>query len=138
MLTGFRNRNLLCCMLLAVVLIGSLLTPARAFNTGQSASLVIGHASFDWGGHGPANQTGFYNPTFLTFDASGNLWVADRYYCRVLMFKPPFATGMAASMVIGQTNFASSGCGTSSTRLNSPYGLAFDAFRQPLGRRPYE
>jgi len=114
---------------LAVVLIGSLLTPAHAFTTGQSASLVIGHKSFNWDGSvtNPANATGFDDPGGVSFDASGNLWVADLWNNRVLMFRPPFAIGMAASLVIGQTDFKGYYFGTTEAQFNEPSCLVFDA-----------
>ena len=126
MLTGFRNRNLLCCTLLAMVLIGSLLTPARAFTTGQSASLVIGQVNFTTGGH-YTTQTSLAYPYALSSDSSGNLWVVDRANSRVLMFKPPFTNGMAASLVIGQNVFTDNSGRHTQTGLSNPYGLAFDA-----------
>lgn len=113
-------------MLLAVVLIGSLLTPARAFTTGQSASLVIGQNDFTANAPG-FSQTKVGVPAASAFDAAGNLWIADQGGNRVLMFKPPFTNGKAASLVIGQADFTSTTPDTNQTRLRNPYGLAFDA-----------
>ena len=98
------------------------------FTNGMAATLVLGHKSFNWGGAvtNPANATGFSNPIGLSFDTSGYLWVADESNHRVLMFKPPFTTGMAASLVIGQTDFAGYLAGTSQTSLNGPWSLTFD------------
>ena len=38
-----------------------------------------------------------------------------------------FSNGQAAHLVIGEQNFVSAGAGTTSTELNAPYALAFDA-----------
>jgi len=61
-------------------------------------------------------------------DNSGNVWVADADNSRVLEFRPPFATGMAASVALGQPDFASNsvnqglGAPTAAT-LSKPAGL---------------
>ena len=57
----------------------------------------------------------FATPSAIAFDSSGNLWVSDRglsysnpygntpgaAYGRVLVFSPPFTTGMSASRIMG-------------------------------------
>ena len=123
-------RILLSCLLLASIVLAPMV-PVHAFTTAMPASLVIGQADFNSGGI-TTNQTGLYWPIGLGFDGSGNLWVADYDNNRVLMFKPPFTTHMAASLVIGQTDFTSnlvnSGNETNPTQtgLNGPTNLAFD------------
>ena len=108
------------------MLTGLILTSAYAFTTGMPASLVIGHKSFSWGA--PAlNQTGFDWPNDLSFDSSGNLWVPDTSNHRVLMFKPPFSNDMAASLVIGQTDFNHNYWATSQTGLRDPTSVGFDS-----------
>ena len=121
-------RCFLSVLLVALIVMCSF-TPTRAFSTGMAASLVLGHKSFNWGGAvtSPANQTGFHSPFGVSFDAAGNLWVADLSNNRVLMFKPPFATGMAASLVIGQSDFTSNGQDTTLTTFHGPACLVFDA-----------
>jgi len=108
------------------MLVGPLFIPAYAFSTGMAASLVIGQADFN-SSSPVTTQTGLYIPGSSAFDAAGNLWVADSYNNRVLMFKPPFSNGMAASLVIGQGDFTHNVPNTNATRLNSPGGIAFDA-----------
>ncbi len=73
-------------------------------------------------------------PDGLAFDSTGNLWVVDSDNSRILQFVPPFVTGMAASLEIGQptaTAFTSNGNsytnGLSATSLRSPKALVFDA-----------
>ncbi|HET8636772.1 MAG TPA: NHL repeat-containing protein [Acidobacteriaceae bacterium] len=81
-------------------------TPLR---TDESASIVIGQASFtetlpNQGGSAPTAAT-LSNPGGMAMDSAGNLWVADTGNCRVLEFKPPFTSGMKASVVLGQSRF---------------------------------
>jgi sugar lactone lactonase YvrE len=96
------------------------------FSTGEAASLVIGQTSFTSGTPGDTATT-LNTPDGVAFDASGNLWVADYGNNRVLMYKPPFSTGEAASFVIGQPSFTTKICATTATRLCEPSGIAFDA-----------
>lgn len=123
------SRSLFRPFLLALMLMGLLLAPTYAFTTGQSASLVVGQNNFSNGSAnegGPTNQTSLHSPEGLAFDAAGNLWAVDSYNNRVLMFKPPFTTGMPASLVIGQADFVSFAGAISLTGLNTPEQLGFD------------
>ncbi len=83
-------------------------------------------------------QSNLGAPAGITFDSSGNLWVADTMYDRVVEFKAPLTTGESESLVIGQTNFTTGvqdipGCPqscsalTSPTSLNGPEAVAFDS-----------
>ena len=67
------------------------------------------------------------SPNDGTIDPSGNIWIADYGNNRVLEFKPPFSNGMAASVVLGQPDFTSSGCATSATTMCNPANVAADA-----------
>lgn len=85
------------------------------FSNDMAATTVIGQLDPTDGapnqviGAGPAANTLSY-PSGLSFDSEGNLWVADSGNSRVLMFAPPFSTGMSASMVIGQLDFTHGVC----------------------------
>ncbi len=95
---------------------------------GEAAHLVIGQANLNTGCGGTASASTLGHTGAVAFDQAGNLWVADTGNSRVLRFKPPFKTGEAANLVVGQTNFISGGCvypPTAST-LCYPTGLAFD------------
>lgn len=81
------------------------------FSTGMAASLEIGQPA-------PAGFTSqdsctavsascVVAPGSVSFDSAGNLWVADSYANRVLEFRPPFFSGMSASLVLGQPDFTS-------------------------------
>jgi sugar lactone lactonase YvrE len=83
------------------------------FTNGMSASLVIGQTDFisaGWDDPQPfpaATASSLFRPSSLTFDSSGNLWIADFGNMRVLKYSQPFTNGMSASLVIGQTDFTS-------------------------------
>ena len=89
------------------------------FHTGMAASLVLGQSTFTTSSSA-TTASNLDLPVGPTFDAQGNLWVADEESNRVLEFRPPFTTGMAASLVIGQSNFTGSFPGLSATNLSSP------------------
>lgn len=93
------------------------------FSTGMPASVVLGQTSFtlNRAGTGPANLT---HPIGLAFDSLGDLFVADSGNNRVLEFRPPFSDDMAASLVLGQTNFSGNQSNTTSVNLSLPYGVA--------------
>jgi sugar lactone lactonase YvrE len=86
------------------------------FTTGKAATLAIGQSTTGALAANPCNEGAGPGsaPTSSTlcfasgqtFDSSGNLWVADTNNNRVLEFKPPFATGMAASLELGQPSGA--------------------------------
>ncbi len=95
------------------------------FATGMDASLVIGQPDFKTGL--PATtQNGLFHPYEIAFHSSQNLWVSDSDNARVLEFKPPFSTGMSASLVIGQKNFTTNNRSLSQDGLSYPDGIAFD------------
>ena len=104
-----------------------------AFTNGQSASIVIGQKDFTASTHA-TTESGLGAPREVKFDSSGNLWVADSDNNRVLEFKPPFSSGMDASLVIGQASFVTSAPATTQSGLSNPGGvwsgpadLAFDS-----------
>ncbi|MBI3860065.1 MAG: NHL repeat-containing protein [Thaumarchaeota archaeon] len=97
------------------------------FTTGQSASLVIGQSGLG-SGSSATTATGLSFPLALAFDSSGNLWVADGGNDRVLEYLKGggFTTGQSASLVIGQSDFTSSGAAAGPGGLHYPAGIAFD------------
>ena len=97
------------------------------FSNGMAASTVIGQANMT-SNASATTATGLKGPwQGIAIDPHGNLWVGDRGNCRVLEYVPPFTTGMAASVVIGQANMTSSACGVSTTLTNGISGITFDA-----------
>jgi hypothetical protein len=104
-------------------------------SNGMAATLAIGQAnltsgSANQGGAAPTNAT-LNDPGYPVFDSSGNLWIADFFNNRMLEFKPPFATGMAASVVLGQADFTSGspnqGGAVGANTLGGADGAAFDS-----------
>jgi hypothetical protein len=95
------------------------------FTNGMNAILVIGQANFTSNATA-TTSTGLSGAGVVAFDHNGNLWVTDLFNSRVLAYVPPFATGMAASLVIGQPNFTSFGAATTAAGLDYPGGIAFD------------
>ena len=63
----------------------------------------------------------------LAIDGDGRLYAGLYSQNRVLRFSPPFATNMAADMVLGQPDFVSTTAGTTATTLRNPIGVAVDA-----------
>jgi sugar lactone lactonase YvrE len=106
---------------------------AAGFANGEAANLVLGQADFtsvaaNRGGAVAANTLNF--PIAVAVDGAGRLYVADTGNHRVLVFHPPFASGMAAKSVVGQGDFTSNaanrGGAVAADTLNSPRGLALD------------
>jgi sugar lactone lactonase YvrE len=95
------------------------------FSNGESASVVLGQTSFTTKASA-TTRGGLTFPVSLTFDKSGNMWVADVGNDRVLEYKPSFTNGKLASLVIGQGSFTTTGCAANSGLCN-PDGVAFDA-----------
>lgn len=100
------------------------------FSTDESASVALGQAAFDTYGTGTTATT-MNGPTAVAVDTAGNLYVTDQGNCRVLQFKPPFATGMAAALAFGQPNLNSGTCNESTSTAYAlgpgPGGVAIDS-----------
>ncbi|MGD0719160.1 MAG: NHL repeat-containing protein, partial [Thermoplasmata archaeon] len=95
------------------------------FSNSMSAHLVLGQANFTSNGAGTSART-LNEPSALAFDAAGDLWVSDTFNNRILEFQPPFISGMAAHLVLGQPSFDSNLDGTASGQLAGPVAVAFD------------
>lgn len=97
--------------------------------TFKPASLVIGQPNFTTNGpnQGGLSASTVNDPFGIAFDGQGNLYVSDTFNNRILKFFPPFTNGMAATRVIGQTNFNSFAGGVSATKLQFPWGLVVNS-----------
>jgi sugar lactone lactonase YvrE len=100
---------------------------APPFSNGEAASLVLGQSNFLAVAAG-TSATNLSGPSALGIDAHGDVWVSDFGNDRVLEFTPPFHTGMAASLVIGQSDFSGYFAGTTAVNLSGPFGISFDTF----------
>ncbi len=97
---------------------------AAPFSNGMAATLVLGQSGFTQASSSPIAQSSLHAPVGVAFDTSGNLLVADQANNRLLVFAPPFSSGMNATTVIGSANFTSAGTGTASQNtLDLPLGV---------------
>lgn len=94
------------------------------FADDMAADLVIGQKDFDSYGAGPPVATSVNTPFGLSIDATDRLYVADVANNRILQYRPPFSTGMAASAVLGQADFTSSSSGRTASKFLRPFGVA--------------
>jgi uncharacterized protein (TIGR03437 family) len=101
----------------------------------ESADLVLGQSSFT-SVVTDATAGTMAAPISLAFTSagantamtsSGYLVAADVSQNRVLLFQKPFSNGMAASIVLGQTNFVSETSGSTTSTLSSPASVALDS-----------
>ena len=102
----------------------------------ENADLVLGQTSFNSIVTDPSERTMSAPISLaLTADAanasvnnSGYLVVSDASHNRVLFFPKPFSNGMAATKVLGSTNFTSitSVASSDPPRFNSPRAVAVD------------
>src|SRR5439155_16556903 len=78
------------------------------------------------GDGGAATSASLYNPTAVTLDASGNLYIADQNNQRIR--KVDAATGIITTVAgNGSPAFAGDGGAATSASLNNPDGVALDA-----------
>ena len=100
---------------------------AASKSNGANADLVLGQSGF--ASHtSAATQNGMFYPQGVAVDGLGTLYVSDDNNCRVLVFKNAgsLANGANADVVLGQTNFTSSGFGISQCGMYFPLGVAVD------------
>ncbi len=95
--------------------------------TNESATIVLGQGDLTHGSFNSVAANTLNGPAALAKDAAGNLYVADSGYCRVLQYQPPFTSAMNASLVIGQSSFASTpNCTDTATGMGSTSSVAID------------
>lgn len=113
------------------------------FRNGMEATVALGQPSLEAASCNRAGSAGgppppptadsLCNPSAVTVDSKGDLWVVDTDNRRVLEFVPPFSTGMPSSLELGQpaaapfTSPTLSKCDVSASSLCEPFGLAFDS-----------
>lgn len=102
----------------------------KPFSNGMKAALVLGQTTVDSSTcPSPINDKTIGGPSALRFDSNGNLWVVDYTNSRILEYKPPFASGMAATLVIGQLSMDAGNCtwpGGAGGLCRPWGGIAFD------------
>ncbi len=95
--------------------------------TGDGAANVIGQPDM-FSSACTLTPTGLCGPQGIAFDPSGNLWISDQYYSRVLEYlSSNLITGDGAANVLGEPDLVTNnGCTTTPTGFCDPEGLAFD------------
>ncbi len=96
---------------------------------GAAADQVLGQANFTNQGFG-LSITKFNNPSGISVDAAGTLWVADSINSRVVGFSNAAAlgNGAPADRLFGQPDFDTNVGATSATGMTRPRGLTIDKF----------
>ncbi|TCO10816.1 HYR-like domain-containing protein [Natronoflexus pectinivorans] len=90
---------------------------------GQEADVVIGQPNFTSSTAGTGRQS-LNRPSGLYATTDGRLIVTDHNNNRILIWNSiPYENNIPADVVIGQTDFNSSGSGTGLNRVNGPYGV---------------
>lgn len=109
---------------------------AASLFAGDTADLILGLDLNSQTGNGDPDAGNCFGATVyllcgaesVAVDSVGNLYVADTYHHRILVYYNPDADASptAADLVIGQTNFTNNGAGGGQTGLNYPRGVALD------------
>ena len=94
-------------------------SPKKKMNANVELGHPKGPAAFtsSTGNDGGISASTFAMPTGIALDSKDHMWVVDTGNSRVLMFKPDFNTGNAATLVLGQNDFVSA------SPNQSPYGV---------------
>lgn len=96
------------------------------FSNGKAADLVIGQTNLYSKTAGLAADK-LANPSSLSFDSNGNLWVVDIGNRRILKFTAPLVTGQSAALVLGQPDFTSKYDIPTSSAYFGPKDIAWDS-----------
>jgi sugar lactone lactonase YvrE len=89
------------------------------------ADIVLGQSNFTVRQTDATART-MSAPYGLAFTAGGSLLVSDAVHNRVLLFNPPFSSGIAAARVFGQPDFNSTGVGNADNRFNGLRHISTD------------
>jgi len=101
--------------------------PAANLSTGGAATVVLGQSDLTSAAKG-FTATTMTNATSITFDSSGNLWVADTGNSRILKYPAAnLATGGAATVALGQSDLTSAAKGITATTMTNATSVDFDS-----------
>lgn len=103
-------------------------------NDDSTWELALGQPDLETVGcnRGGLSASTLCEPAGITFDAHGNLWVADAGNHRVLRYPRDFAAAASADIVLGQSSFTESRYGSSASEMQFPVDVAYDAKRDIL------
>ncbi len=96
---------------------------------GENATAVLGQTNFT-NHSGATTQAGLRAPSYLNYDsATSRLFVADSGNNRVMVFNATstITNGQAAINVLGQSSFTVSTAALTSSGMNSPWAVTYDA-----------
>jgi len=98
----------------------------RMINTSGIITTIAGNGSFGFSGDGgQATAAELNSPKGVTFDAVGNLYIADFYNSRVRKIT---TTGIISTVAgNGTAGFSGDGGNATSAEIEFPYGVALDA-----------
>lgn len=97
---------------------------ATISSNGQAANAVLGQTWFYSNSSG-ASSSSLNSPQGIGVSSDNAVFVADSNNNRVLVWNNAITvSGQAADLVLGQTNFTSSGSGTSSTKFSYPTSVS--------------
>ena len=98
----------------------------RKVSSGGTITTVAGTGTSGFSGdNGPAVNALLNNPRGLTFDAAGNLYIADSSNHRIRMMAPNGTITTVAGT--GTSGFSGDGGSATSANLNTPYATALDS-----------
>lgn len=106
-----------------------------SISNGEAAVAVIGQTSFTAALAGSPTQTSLVNPSDVTVDSVNNrLYVNDSKNHRILAYDIATltSTNMAAMAVIGQADYVTGTSGVSTTKVNEPGALFYEASSETL------
>lgn len=101
---------------------------AATLSNTAAADLVLGQANFATGTSG-TSSTKLMLPASVFLDKNDNLWVADDFNHRVLMFASAsnLSNGAAATLVLGQPDFNTGNADTTASTMTNPRGITVDS-----------
>ncbi len=99
----------------------------RKINTSGVITTVVGNGSQGFSGDGGvATSAKLYNPTYITFDAAGNLYITDTHnHCIRMVNTSGIISTIAGNGIAG---FSGDGGLAINAELKNPSGIVFDIF----------
>lgn len=99
---------------------------ASSLGTGAAADIVLGTTTFTYAVMGSSSALGLNLPQSVKVDPAGNVYVAEYANNRVVMFAAPISSGMAASVVLGQSGFDMKTPAVTQSGIEEPYDVCVD------------